>query len=212
MKKFLFLTFCVFLAQIGFGKMLEIKLLNTPNISIDNKLLKVGDKFDERAKIEWAHENQAMKVLSEDKKLYILSPKLFSKYHITSFADYIANVKSTFVRNGGENLPVTVEDHKHIFQNSFILLDSLNISVGWKTDENSFFEATTTNLGDKNFSFIIPSTDNVLTIERSIFSELPSDNETINLTVKYIEKAYGETTTLTDAMTIDIVPLNLVIN
>lgn len=209
MKKILFLTACMLLSQISFCRMLEIKLLNTPNIMIDGKEHLVGDKFDERATIKWAHEKQAMKVLSEDNKLYVLSPGLFTKYRTKSFADYVTNVKSTFVRNAGSAFPVSVDDHEELFENDFVLMDSIVINVGWKVDENSFFEARTTNLGDDNFSFVIPVTENGLVLDRTLFSRVPDHCGIVQISVQYVEKQYGETTPLTDSMTVEIVPIKL---
>ncbi len=230
MKKILSVLCIALTLMAAHARTWEIKMLNTPTITIGGKALKVGDCFDEKDPIEWSSDKQAMKVVSND-KIYVLSKGLLSKRRaktLTSFLtsnrsafvngmligsrdktfdDYIISKKSASVRNDGESFPVTVEDHCALFEGDFVLLDSIAINVGWKTDESSYFEAQTTNLGEKNISFIIPAVDNVLTITRDVFSSLPSDCNAVVLSVKYVEKAYGEVTTVTDSMNVEIVPL-----
>lgn len=210
MKKLLILSFLALALVVVNARTFEIKVLNTPTINIGGKSLKVGNYFDENAPITWSSDKQAMKVLSDDNQVYILSSKLLSKYKARSFADYITSVKSATVRNDGENFPVTVADHRAIFENDFVLLDTISVRVGWKTNDSSYFEATTTNLGDKNFSFIIPSKGNVLTISNDVFTQLPADTTYVILSIDYIEKEYGETTPITDSTKIEIVPLKII--
>lgn len=209
MKKFLALFFFVLSLTVANARTFEIKVINTPTINIGGKNLKVGNTFDEKAPIVWSSDHQAMKVVSDDNNVYVLSNKLLSKHKAKSFADYITSVKSATVRNDGENFPVTVDDHRAILENDFVLLDTISVRVGWRTNESSYFEATTTNLGDQNFSFIISSQDNVLTISRDSFPMLSSDFSEIILSIKYVEKEYGETTPITDSMIIEITPLEM---
>ena len=210
MRNLLTLLFIVFALAITNAKTFEIKILNTPTINIGGKNLKIGDKFDDKAQIAWSSDKQAMKVLSDDNKIYVLSNKLLNKYKAKTFADYITSVKSATVRNDGKNFPITVADHRAIFESDFVLLDSISIIVGWRTNDSSYFEATTTNLGDKNFSFIIPSKGNVLTISNDVFTQLPADTTYVILSIDYIEKEYGETTPITDSTKIEIVPLKII--
>lgn len=210
MKTILLVISLTFSLMIANARTFEIKVLNTPTINIGGKNLKVGNRFDENAVINWSSNNQAMKVLSDDNKIYVLSKGLLSKHNSKTFADYITSIKSATVRNDGENFPVTVADHRALLEGDFVLLDSINVKVGWRTNDSSYFEATTTNLGEKNISFIITSMDNVLTITRNVFSQLSSDCDYVILSINYIEKEYGETTPITDSMNIEIVPYNLI--
>lgn len=207
MKNLLTLSFLVLSLMLANARTFEIKVLNTPTINIGGKNLKVGNRFDEKAPIVWSSDDQAMKVLSEDNKVYVLSKNLLSKHKANSFVDYITSVKSASVRNDGENFPITLADHRAIFENDFVLLDTICVKVGWKTNDSSYFEATTTNLGERNSSFVIPAHDNVLSISRDEFPMLTSDCSAITLSIKYIEKEYGETTPITDSMIIEITPL-----
>lgn len=184
----------------------QIKVLNTPTINIDGKELKVGDSFDSSATINWSSDRQAMKVLSDKNKVYVMSGNLMAKNKVRTFSDYLTTVKSTSVRNDGENFPVTVADHRAIFENDFVLLDSISIKVGWRTNESSYFEARTTNLGENDFSFIIPSDGDMLILSREHFSGLTSNGGDITLSIKYIEKEYNDITDITDSMTVNIMP------
>lgn len=208
MKTILSVICLTFSMMIANARTFEIKVLNTPTINIGGKDLTVGKRFSDKAIIKWSSNKQAMKVLSDDNKIYVLSKGLFAKHNSKTFADYITSVKSATVRNDGENCPVTVEDHNAILEGDFVLLDSIDIQVGWTTDDYSYFEATTTNLGENNVSFIIPAKDNVLTINRDIIPLLPSDCSYVILSIDYIENEYGVSTTITDSMNIEIVPLS----
>lgn len=206
MKKFAaFLLMALCMLTAG-AETFQIKVLNTPTINIDGKELKVGDSFDSSATINWSSDRQAMKVLSDKNKVYVMSRNLLAKHKVKTFSDYLTTVKSTTVRNDGENFPVTVADHRAIFENDFVLLDTISLKVGWRINESSYFEAQTTNLGEKNFSFIIPAEGNMLTLSRENFSELPADCGDITLSIKYIEKEYNDVTDITDSMTVNIVP------
>lgn len=207
MKNFLTLFLLAVSVLFANGRTFEVKVLNTPTINIGDKNLKVGNLFDENDTIFWSSDNQAMKVLSDDNKVYILSHKLFDKLNVKSFADYITSVESTSVRAAGEDLPISLDDHKANFEGDFVLLDSISVIVGWKSNENSFFVAKTTNLGDSNFMFIIPCDKNTLTIDREICSQLPPDCDFVRLSIGYFEREYNEFTHITDSMNIEIVPI-----
>ncbi len=210
MKKLTLLLLALFsLIEVN-AKTFEIKVLNTPTINIGGKVLHQGCTFDEKDFINWSSDRQAMKVLSDDNKIYVLSKGLLTKHKAKTFADYVTSVKSATVRNDGENFPVTLADHRAIFESDFILLDYVSINVGWRTDNSSYFEASTSNLGNENFSFIIPSyNDGILMLNRSLFTKLPNDCNSVILSVRYIEKDCDETTLITDSMNLEIVPLNI---
>lgn len=207
MKKILTLIFVTISLIVANARTFKIKVLNTPTINIGGKTLQVGNIFDEKAHIDWSSDKQAMKVLSDDNKVYVISKGLLAKYKSKSFADYIISVKSATVRNDGENFPVTVEDHRAILERNFVVLDSLSFKVGWTTNESSYFEASVNNSGTDGYSFTIPSADNVLTISRDLFNSIPTGCEDVSLTITYIEKEYNDTTLITDSMNIEIVPL-----
>lgn len=207
MKNFLSLFLLAVSVLFANGRTFEIKVLNTPTINIGNKNLKVGDIFDENDTIFWASNKQAMKALSDDNKLYIFSNKLYQKLNVKSFSDYITSVESTSVRAAGGDLPISLDDHKASFEGDFVLLDSISVTVGWKSDENTFFVAKTTNLGENNFMFIIPCDKNTLTIDREICSQLPPDCDFVRLSIGYYEREYNEFTLITDSMNVEIVPI-----
>lgn len=207
MKRILSVIFCALSMIIATARTFEIKVLNTPTINIGGKDLKVGNHFDEHAIINWSSDKQAIKVLSDDNKVYVISKGLFSKNDSKTFADYITSIKSATVRNDGENFPITVDDHRAILEGNFVLLDSIQVKVGWRTNESSYFEAFINNVGQNDFSFIIPSHENILTISRLDIPKLPSDCGSITLTVKYVEKEYDDTTEITDSMIIEVVPI-----
>ncbi len=207
MKRIFIITLLLALAEMVHARTFEIKVLNTPSININGKELKVGNSFEETAQINWSSDKQAMKVLSDDNKIFVISKNLLTKYKAKNFSDYITSVKSATVRNDGENLPVSVEDHRAIFEGDFVLMDYITFNVGWKIDEFSFFEGMTNNLGEGNITFIMNTIDGKILISREILNILPKGCDTVSLTVRYIEKEYNDTTLITDKMNIEIVPL-----
>lgn len=185
-----------------FSEKLEIKAMNTPYITIGGKKLKVGDKFDSREKITWSSDNQAMKVLSQEKKWYILTKKDFAKKDISNFISY---KKATYVR---ELPPITLEDHKNIFEGHFGLLDSLLFEVGWKVNDDSYFIIEYEKDGQKN-SIILPYDNGSLVLNRNLFTDSADEYKELQLSVKYIEKKSNDTTLITDRMFLDIFPISI---
>ena len=200
MKRFLILITFLNSVLLVFSETLEIKLLNTPSIIIGGKKLKIGDKFDAGAKISWSSDKQAMKVLSQDNKLFLLTQKEFAKRNISNFVSY---KKSTFVR---ETPPMTLEDHKEIFEKEMFLLDTLFIEVGWKVNDNSYFVIEYEREGQKN-NFILPYDNGSLVINRDLFADLEEEETELQLSVKYVEKEYNDSTLITDKMVLYIKPL-----
>lgn len=202
MKRFLFLMVFVSCALLVFSEKLEIKAMNTPYITIGGKKLKVGDKFDSKEKISWSSDKQAIKVSSQKKKLYLLTKKHFAKKNISNFVSY---KKSTFVR---ATPPITLEDHKEIFEQDFGLLDSLLIEVGWKVNDDSYFVIEFEKDGLKN-NIILPYDNGSLVLDRNLFKVSADEDAELQVSVKYIEEEYNNCELITDKMIIDILPLGI---
>lgn len=112
----------------------QIKVLNTPTISIDSKEAKVGDWFDDNSKIAWSKENQAMRVLSEDNHVYTLSAKLYKEASAKKFSDFIAYTKPLAVR--GATSTDIIDQLRERFEQDFVMLDELVIDLS-EIDFNS---------------------------------------------------------------------------
>lgn len=105
----------------------QIKVLNTPSITIDNKVAKVGDWFDDQSVIVWSKDNQAMRVVSEDNKIYTLSAKLYKESKSKKFSDFIIYTKPLAAR-GTNNLDL-IEQLAERFDQDFIMLDEIVIDL-----------------------------------------------------------------------------------
>lgn len=105
----------------------QIKVLNTPTITIDNKAAKVGDWFDDQSVIVWSRDNQAMRVVSEDNKVYTLSAKLYKESKSKKFSDFIIYTKPLAAR-GTNNLDL-IEQLAERFDNTFVMLDKIAIDL-----------------------------------------------------------------------------------
>lgn len=77
MRHFFKITFLIGFIAFSFiaasGQQLKIKRINTPNVNINGKLLKVGDSFNKQDIINWANDKQALIAQDGAGKMYRLS-------------------------------------------------------------------------------------------------------------------------------------------
>ena len=126
--KKLSILFCfVFMVMSLSAMNYRIKVLNTPTITINGKELKVGDWFDDQAIITWSQESQAMRVLSEDNRVYTLSAKLCKEIKAKKFSDFILYTKPLAAR-GNDSLTLK-EALEEKFDNNFIMLDEIVVDL-----------------------------------------------------------------------------------
>lgn len=118
---------CILSALTCSAKKYQIKVLNTPTITIDKKEAKVGDWFDDQSVIVWSRDNQAMRVVSEDNKVYTLSAKLYKESKSKKFADFIIYTKPLAAR--GTNNQDLIEQLAERFEQDFIMLDEIVIDL-----------------------------------------------------------------------------------
>ena len=118
---FLSLILCISVIVPGFGMKYQIKLLNTPTITINGEKSKVGDWFDDKSIITWDNDKQAMKVLSEDNHIYTLSAKTYKNTKANTFLDYIVAVKPMIVR-GNASIKERLEELQYA---GCVLMDTL---------------------------------------------------------------------------------------
>ena len=105
----------------------QIKVLNTPTITIDNREAKVGDWFNDQSVIVWSRDNQAMRVVSDENKVYTLSAKLYKEAKAKKFSDFILYTKPLAVR-GTKDLDL-IEQLAERFDQDFIMLDEIVIDL-----------------------------------------------------------------------------------
>lgn len=191
------------------GRTYKIKYINTPTITIGGKKLSVGDKFDSKSKISWQSDRQAMKVISDDNQIVYLSPNILAqKNPPKNLRDFLTGERSANVRGG---TPISVADHRELFEACFVLLDSLSFDVGWKMNPSSHFYARTNNL-DKNFLIDLPYDGQTTFIPREAFENLIDKIDSVTLSIYYVYDFDGpdqEIIELTDNMTLYLVPLSI---
>lgn len=118
---------CILSALTCSAKKYQIKVLNTPTITIDKKEAKVGDWFGDQSVIVWSKDNQAMRVVSEDNKVYTLSAKLYKEANAKKFSDFILYTKPLASR--GANSMDLIEHLAERFAQDFIMLDEIVIDL-----------------------------------------------------------------------------------
>ena len=204
--KKLSILFCfVFMVMSLSAMNYQIKVLNTPTITINGKELKVGDWFDDLAIITWSKENQAMRVLSEDNRVYTLSAKLFKEIKAKKFSDFILYTKPLAAR-GNDSLTLK-EVLEEKFDNNFIMLDEIVIDfTGIELPEELALYYIVSNHENINGNFIVSKS--AARLSRAVFNDLEL-NDLINLSLEvYMQVGKGESILVTDYMDIEIVPLD----
>lgn len=201
------ILFCfVFMVMSLSAMNYQIKVLNTPTITINGKELKVGDWFDDQAIITWSKENQAMRVLSEDNRVYTLSAKLCKEIKAKKFSDFILYTKPLAAR-GNDSLTLK-EALEEKFDNSFIMLDEIVIDLSdIELPNNLSLYFITKNNEDKKGKFIISKS--TAKLKRKALNKLNlNDVKKLSFNV-YVQIGQDEPILVTDHMDIEILPINL---
>lgn len=161
----------------------QIKVLNTPTITIDNKEVKVGDWFDDQSVIVWSKDNQAMRVVSEDNKVYTLSAKLYKESKSKKFSDFIIYTKPLAAR--GTNDHDLIEQLAERFDNTFVMLDEIVIDLrDIDVPQNIIFRFSINNNNDGSCYFEVKPKNGFVVIQRpSILNLYNIDKEEITLNV-----------------------------
>lgn len=205
--KKLSILFCfVLMAMVTSAMQYQIKVLNTPTITINGKELKVGDWFDDQAIITWSKESQAMRVLSEDNRVYTLSAKLCKEIKTKKFSDFILYTKPLAAR-GNDSLTLK-EALEEKFDNNFIMLDEIVIDLsGVELPKNLTLYFTIKNNEDKKGKFIISKS--TAKLKREVINKLNlNDANKLSLNV-YIQVGQDEPILVTAHMDVEILPLKL---
>lgn len=192
----------VCLAQSAIARTFVIKKLNTPFINIGGVNKVVGDSYSDTDTIFWSNDNQAMRVLSDDNQTYTVSKNLASKLHASNMENLFFSQRTAAVRDLGEE---TVQYHKALFENEFVLLDTLSFKTGWENGE-SYFEGTITCPWTTESTFRFPAEGKRVYLSRELLTTHAPGAENLVLTVRYVEPPYNDFELLTDSMKIEIVP------
>lgn len=205
--KKLSILFCfVFMVMSLSAMNYQIKVLNTPIITINGKELKVGDWFNDQAIITWNKESQAMRVLSEDNRVYTLSAKLCKEIKAKKFSDFILYTKPLAAR-GNDSLTLK-EVLEEKFDNNFIMLDEIVIDLlGIELPKNLTLYFITKNNENKKGNFVISKS--TIKLNRTAIEELNLHNQK-NLSVNiYMQVGHDNPILITNYMDIEIIPLKL---
>ena len=159
----------------------QIKVLNTPTITIDNREAKVGDWFNDQSVIVWSRDNQAMRVVSDENKVYTLSAKLYKEAKAKKFSDFILYTKPLAAR-GTKDLDL-IEQLAERFDQDFIMLDEIVIDLSdIELPDNTIFRLYSSNNLTSKYIEITPYNKQI-TLLRSALLQMtdkePIDNSII---------------------------------
>lgn len=205
--KNLSILFCfVFMVMSLSAMNYQIKVLNTPTITINEKELKVGDWFDDQAIITWSKESQAMRVLSEDNRVYTLSAKLCKEIKAKQFSDFILYTKPLAARG---NYSLTLKEAlEEKFDNNFIMLDEIVIDLSdieLPKDLTLYFIAK--DKEGKKANFVISKS--TAKLERGVLNILNLNDAKKQSYKVYVQVGQDEPILVTAYMDIEILPLKL---
>jgi hypothetical protein len=196
----------MFMAMGSFAMKYQIKVLNTPTVTINDKELKVGDWFDDQAIITWSKENQAMRVLSEDNRVYTLSAKLYKEIKANKFSDFILYTKPLAARgNGTLDLLESLEEK---FDNYFIMLDEIVVDLSdiELPGNLSIYFISNGNVKKKG-KFILSNSNAKL--KRKVLSKKRLNKTTTLFIDVYMQIGQEKSMLITDNMEIEILPIEL---
>lgn len=192
-----------------FAKKYQIKALNTPTITINGIKMKVGDRFDDSASISWEKDKQAMRVLSEDNKVYTISAKLYKDSKSTKFSDFIDHSKqlmSSTTPMASRKINISLlRQLRKAFSEYFLMLDCCEINLAdtdLLPDAVIFIEPS-----DSRNTKIEPLiVDKLLIINRDDLVDMFTDYETkcFNVYLK-LPGSYREFH-ITDSLKIELLP------
>lgn len=133
MRHFFKITFLIGFIAFSFiaasGQQLKIKRINTPNVNINGKLLKVGDSFNKQDVINWANDKQALIAQDGSGKMYRLSASQAKGQKGFSFEKFLGLQKS-YVRLSSRDLGDEVE-----VGGEYIIEDSVEIPTTTSQDD-----------------------------------------------------------------------------
>lgn len=180
-------------------------MLNTPTITIDNREAKVGDWFNDQSVIVWSRDNQAMRVVSDENKVYTLSAKLYKEAKAKKFSDFILYTKPLAVR-GTKDLNL-IEQLAERFDQDFIMLDEIVIDlsdIGLSEDICIEFNFEPSK---HSFKKIVSHSTPQITIQRSEILTLGENSSRLVISV-YFFNTHKDPSLISNSLEIEVLPLS----
>lgn len=185
----------------------QIKVLNTPTITIDNREAKVGDWFNDQSVIVWSRDNQAMRVVSDENKVYTLSAKLYKEAKAKKFSDFILYTKPLAAR-GTKDLDL-IEQLGERFDQDFIMLDEIVIDLSdIELQDNASFRLYLSEDSNSKYLEVIPIAK-IFSISRMSLNQLcDSDKGNIQFIVMFGYPSH-DFEVINDSCEISLIPLSI---
>lgn len=135
MRHFFKITFLIGFIAFSFiaasGQQLKIKRINTPNVNINGKLLKVGDSFNKQDVINWANDKQALIAQDGAGKMYRLSASVVKGQKGFSF-EKLLGLQKSYMHLSSRDLGDEVEvGGEYIIEDSVEIPTSLDNEVDY---------------------------------------------------------------------------------
>lgn len=198
---------CLLSAMTCAATKYQIKVLNTPTITIDNREAKVGDWFNDQSVIVWSRDNQAMRVVSDENKVYSLSAKLYKEAKAKKFSDFILYTKPLAAR-GTKDLDL-IEQLAERFDQDFIMLDEIVIDLSdIELPNNASFRLYSSENYNSKYLEITPIAK-IFSLSRKSFKRLcDTDNGNFQFIVMFGYPS-NDFEIINDSCEISLIPLSI---
>lgn len=204
MKRIILFFFALSALLCNAQDLCKIVYLNTPDIVIGGKTLRVGDSFEAEAKINWdENKKQVMKFCYNNcTKQRVVSSDAFKQNKSGSVSDYLFSRGQLSSRAGALN---SVRELKQYFGRTLGLINELRVNIGstFLMDENCYFYVSY-RYNDENINKKLTSEASQLILNTSVYSidGNPIPLQSMQMSLYYYNSEKKTQALITDEMTI----------
>lgn len=165
-KKEIILGLLLITSCFAFADRYKVLYVNSSDIRVGNKVISVGNIFDDKETIKWTSELQAMKVINlNTKRVMVFAAKALKKKKSSSLYEYLTGIKHLSTRELNHN---NIEEWQ--MDTTLYLLDTLYLSLPPRHNKS----ATAKIVRKQGKEISIPNNGHNYIITRNLFEEQKS--------------------------------------
>lgn len=173
-------------------EMYRVLAMNNGDILINGKKVRVGMVFDDKAKVTWSKEKQAMRVFNmRTKRQFLMVSYSLKQNNLTAYEILTSNRHLS--THESENKKTSFFSNlKLLFEDQYSLMDSIMISTDMPFDDNHYLLATY-KYGDAQISKKLDYKDGHIIIDRTLFNieDEHLEPRDIFITIEYKDEERG---------------------
>ena len=166
----------------------KVLFMNSQQIKVDGKFVRVGDTFSDKSVINWSEERQALKVIDMNTyKRYLMVAKL-SYGSKQTVLDVLTAKKRLSTHDGQIQISDKVLKLEMSMDDEYDLLDSIEIATEFPVDDSHYFLGTF-KYGDTIVTNKLGYSENNIIIDKNIFvvGEQKLEPRDITLRINYVD-------------------------